>query len=260
MTAFSSAPSRPGRPIARGAIQADRAQLGSRGNVGEVERWVSGAVGAALILHGLRQRSLASLALAAVGGGLLHRGTTGHCQLYDRLGVSTADPRRPALKLGDVHRGILVKRSITVGRPVAEVFSFWRQLENLPRFMLHLQSVKATDDTRSHWVVRGPMGSTIEWDAEIFNEKPNALIAWRSVEGSEIDNAGSVRFQKAPADRGTVVTVELNYEPPGGRIGASIAWLFGEEPRIQIEDDLRRFKEIMEAGEIASVDGQPKGH
>ncbi len=126
--------------------------------------------------------------------------------------------------------------------------------------MLHLQSVQATDATHSHWVVRGPMGSRIEWDAEIFNEKPGELIAWRSVEGSEIDNAGSVRFQKAPADRGTVVTVELNYEPPGGRIGASIAWLFGEEPRIQIEDDLRRFKEIMEAGEIASVDGQPKGH
>ncbi len=169
--------------------------------------------------------------------------------------------RRPSLKWGKaVHRGILIKRSATVNRPIEEVFTFWRNLENLPTFMLHLESVSVTDTNRSHWVVRGPMGSRIEWDAEIFNEKPNELIAWRSLEGSEIDHAGSVRFRKAPADRGTEVLVELNYEPPAGRLGRSIAWLFGEEPRIQIEDDLRRFKQVMETGEIASIDGQSRGH
>lgn len=260
MTAFSSAPPRHARTTARAAVEADRSRPADRRNVGELERWISGAAGAALVFHGLRQRSLASLALAAVGGGLIQRGATGYCQLYDRLGVSTAEAGGPALKRGDVHRGILIKRSVTVSRPVEEVFGFWRHLENLPRFMLHLQSVTSSGPDRSHWVVRGPMGSSIEWDAEIINEKPNELIAWRSVEGSEVDHAGTVRFNRAPGDRGTEVHVELNYEPPGGQFGRAIAWLFGEEPRIQMEDDLRRFKQVMETGEIASVDGQPKGH
>ena len=260
MTTSTSALPRRAHPKVRAAIEADRAFLGQRDNVGEVERWVSGIAGAALVAEGLRHRSLGGLALAAVGGSLLVRGATGYCGLYDRMGISTADSRRPASKWGTrAHHGILVKRSVTVNRPLGEVFSFWRDFENLPRFMLHLESVKVTDATHSHWIVRGPLGSTIEWDAEIFNEKPNELIAWRSLEGSEIDHAGSVRFRKAPGDRGTEVFVELNYEPPVGRPGAAIAWLFGEEPRVQIEDDLRRFKQVMEAGEIATVDGQPKG-
>lgn len=260
MTTFSSAPSRQAHSTARAAVEADEARPVHRPNVGELERWISGAAGAALVFYGLKQRSLGSLALAAVGGGLIQRGATGHCELYHRLGVSTADSRHPALKRGNVHRGILIKRSVTVSRPVEEVYGFWRQLENLPRFMLHLKSVTSTGPDRSHWVVRGPMGSSIEWDAEIINEKPNELIAWRSVEGSEVDHAGTVRFNRAPGDRGTEVHVELNYEPPGGHFGRAIAWLFGEEPRIQMEDDLSRFKQVMETGEIASVDGQPKGH
>lgn len=260
MTTFSSAPPRQAHRTAHAAIEADQSRSAHHQNVGELERWISSAAGAALVFHGLRQRSLASLALAAVVGGLLQRGATGHCQLYHKLGVSTADPRRPSLKRGSVHRGILIKRSITVSRPVDNVFAFWRHLENLPRFMLHLQSVTSSGPNRSHWVVRGPMGSTVEWDAEIINEKPNELIAWRSVEGSEVDHAGTVRFNRAPGDRGTEVHVELNYEPPGGRFRRAIAWLFGEEPRIQMEDDLMRFKQLMETGEIASVDGQPRGH
>ncbi len=262
MTTYASAaPSPSAHPTVRAAIESDRSAPGYERNVGDVERWICGLAGAALVAHGLKHRSLGSLALAAVGGNLLYRGATGHCGFYERLGISTAGVRRPALKWAHgVHRGILVTKSVTVNRPIEDVFSFWRNFENLPRFMRHLESVKQTDATHSHWVVRGPVGSTIEWDAEIFNEKPNELIAWRSLEGSDIDHAGSVRFRKAPADRGTEVHVSLNYEPPGGRLGASIAWLFGEEPRIQIEDDLLRFKQVMEAGEIATVDGQPKGH
>jgi uncharacterized membrane protein len=255
MTVFSSAPPRGAHPTVRAAVEADRSAWGRKANVGEVERWICGIAGAALVARGLTRPSLGSLAMAAVGGSLLYRGATGYCGLYDRLGISTADVQGRGS-----HHGILVKRSVTVNRPVEEAFAFWRDFENLPRFLRHLKSVKATDATHSHWVARGPIGMEVEWDAEVFNEKPNELIAWRSLEGSEVDHAGSVRFRKAPADRGTEVLVELNYEPPGGRLGASIAWLFGEEPRIQIEDDLRRFKQVMETGEIATVDGQPKGH
>jgi len=259
MTAFSSVSgSQHPHPTVRAALESDRAALGSRENVGEIERWISGIAGTALVVRGLKRGSLGGLVLAAVGGSLLYRGVTGHCGLYDRLGMSTAGGRNPALKWArGAHRGVLVTRSVTIDRPVEEVFSFWRNFENFPRFMNHLESVKATDATHSHWVARGPMGMTIEWDAEIFNERPDELIAWRSVEGSEIDCAGSVRFRKA-GDRATDVLVSLNYEPPGGEVGASIAWLFGEEPRIQIADDLERFKQVMEGGETPSAHGLPR--
>jgi uncharacterized membrane protein len=192
--------------------------------VGDVERWVSGIAGAALVAHGLKRRSLGGLVLAAVGGSLFYRGVTGYCGLYDRLGMSTAGGRNPALKWAmGADRAVLVTRSVTVNRPIAEVFSFRRNVENFPRFMRHLESVKATDPTHSHWVARGPMGTTFDWDAEIFNERPNELIAWRSIEGSEIDCAASVRFVKAPGDRGTEVHVALNDELPGGGFGASMA-------------------------------------
>lgn len=247
-------------PTVRAAIAADRSMIGLRENVGEMERWISGAAGAALLVGGLKKGSIGGLALAALGGGLLYRGVTGHCGLYEQLGISTADRWRIGSKgVGDVHRGILVIKTVTVNRPLEEVFSFWRDFANLPKFMKHLESIRVTDSRHSRWIARGPMGTTVEWEAEIFNEKPNELIAWRSLPGSEIDHAGSVRFRKAPGNRGTEVHVELNYEPPGGRLGAAIAWLFREEPRLQIDDDLARFKQVMETGEIATVEGQPKG-
>jgi uncharacterized membrane protein len=261
MTTFQATEaSRSVHPTVRAAVAADRSRIGPHDNVGEMERWISGFAGAALVAEGLKTRSIGGLALAALGGVLLYRGVTGYCGLYDRLGINTACPRRVGFKgLTGVHRGILVVKSVTVSRPVDEVFRFWRDFANFPRFMRHLEKVEVKDDRHSHWVARGPLGTTVEWDAEIFNERPGELIAWRSLPGSEIDHAGSVRFRKAPADRGTEVHVELNYEPPGGRVGASIAWLFREEPRLQIDDDLARFKQVLEAGEIATVAGQPKG-
>ncbi len=227
--------------------------------MGAIERWISGAVGAALVVRGLRRPSLINLALAALGANLIYRGATGYCGLYDRLGLSTVGGRNPVLKWAKgAHRGILVTRTVTVDRPVEEVFSFWRNFENFPSFMHHLASVQRIDETRSHWVARAPMGTTIEWDAEIFNERPDEIIAWRSLPGSEIDCAGSVRFRPAPAGRGTEVHVSLNYEPPDGVLGASIARFFREEPRIQIEEDLARFKQVVEAGESRSIGGQPR--
>ena len=158
-----------------------------------------------------------------------------------------------------VHKGVKVQKSFTIQRSPEECYRFWHDFENLPRFMTHLQSVQKLGENRSRWTAKAPLGTNVSWDAEIINDKPNELIAWRSVEGADIDNAGSVRFRPGPHGRGTEVTVELNYEPPAGMIGATIAKLFGEEPEVQVREDLRRFKQILEAGEIPTIEGQTSG-
>jgi uncharacterized membrane protein len=145
-------------------------------------------------------------------------------------------------------KGIQVEQSITVDATPAALYSFWRKLENLPRIMSHVRSVTVRDDRRSHWIVRGPAGRDIEWDAEIINEVPGELIGWRSVGGAQVDHAGSVHFEPAAGGSGTVVRVVLRYDPPGGKIGAAFAKLFGEDPSQQIKEDLRRFKELIESG------------
>jgi len=144
-------------------------------------------------------------------------------------------------------------------RPRAEVYQFWRQLERLPSFMIHLASVTNVSATRSHWKAHAPGGADVEWDADIVAEREPELIAWRSVDGSEIHNEGSVRFKDAPADRGTEVRVELSYDAPAGAAGAAIAKWFGEEPGQQLTDDLRRFKQVMETGEVVLSDGSLMG-
>jgi uncharacterized membrane protein len=149
---------------------------------------------------------------------------------------------------------IRTKKSVTVGRPVDEVYAFWRDFENFPRFMRHLESVSVVDDRRSHWVAKAPAGKTVEWDAEITEDRPNEMISWRSLEGADVYNAGTVRFQKAPGDRGTEVRVEFEYDPPFGKLGSKIATLFREEPGQQVRDDLRHFKQVLELGEIVVSD------
>jgi uncharacterized membrane protein len=150
--------------------------------------------------------------------------------------------------------GIHVKRSITVGRPREEVYSFWHDLKNLPRFMKHLESVTPMGNGRSHWKAKAPAGSSVEWDAEITADQPNELIAWHSLGNADVRNSGMVRFVDAPGERGTEVHVDLHYDPPGGKIGALFAKMFGEEPGGQIADDLRRFKQVMEIGEVTVSD------
>lgn len=229
-------------------------------NVGQTERWASALVGGGLAIFGLTRRTWGGVVLALVGGSLIYRGSTGHCHMYDALGVNTAgtESDNPLVSV-PANRGIKVEKSVTINKSPAELYSFWKNFENLPRFMNHLESVKTTSEGRSHWVAKAPAGRTVEWDAEIYNEKENELIAWRSLEGADVDNAGSVRFEAAPGGHGTVVKVTLKYDPPGGIIGATIAKLFGEEPSQQIEEDLRRFKQVMEAGETATIEGQPSG-
>jgi uncharacterized membrane protein len=151
------------------------------------------------------------------------------------------------------------RTAITINAAAEEVYRRWRAFERLPEFMYHLESVTPAGDGRWHWVAKGPAGATVEWDAVVTQDVPGQSIAWQSVEGSSVDNAGSVRFQPAPGGRGTEVHVEIDYSPPGGAIGAAVAKVFGEEPNQQIGDDLRRFKQLIETGEIARSDGAPLG-
>ena len=148
-------------------------------------------------------------------------------------------------------RGLRVIDAIRLEQPIDQVFSYWRRLENLPVFMSHLVSVVETSPTRSHWIAKGPAGVTAEWDAEIINEIPNKLIAWRSLPGSEVVTAGSVNFDSVRAGRSTQITVNLQYDPPVGKAGAVVAALFGRAASQTIREDLRRLKMRMEAGEIA---------
>ena len=149
---------------------------------------------------------------------------------------------------------IRTKRSITVNKPVAEVYGFWHNFENLPQFMRHLESVTVTGERRSHWKAKAPAEQSVEWDAETLEDRENEFISWRSVEGSDVFNAGNVRFMPAPGGRGTEVRVELAYDPPFGKLGSKVAMLFREEPGQQVMDDLRHFKQVMETGEIVFSD------
>jgi len=242
-----------------------------RVNVGRVERWLSMAAGGALAAYALQRREVPGGAAAIAGAALLYRGATGHCDVYQALGVNRADGNGARqygtgviadrgsdtrAQLGG-RRGIHVEESVTINRPLRELYRFWRNFENLPKFMNHLDSVSTRDEGVSHWVAKGPAGMRVEWDARIINEVQDKVIGWQSLDGSTISTAGSVNFDEDP--HGTRVTVHLQYNPPGGRLGAAVAKLFGEEPNQTIREDLRRFKQLMEAGEIPTTTGQPSG-
>jgi uncharacterized membrane protein len=156
-------------------------------------------------------------------------------------------------------RTIEVKKSIQINRSPAELYNFWRNFKNLPRFMSNVESVETLGDRRTHWRVKGPAGKRIEWDAEIVEEHPDKLIAWRSLEGAHVENCGTVRFEAAPGGRGSYIRVHVQYTPPGGIFGATVAKLFGREPHQQIHEDLHHLKQIMETGEIITTEGQPAG-
>ncbi|MFD6289651.1 SRPBCC family protein [Streptomyces sp. NPDC060205] len=149
--------------------------------------------------------------------------------------------------------------STTVTRPPDEAYTLWRALERLPEFMVHLDVVRVTGPRTSHWQASAPFGTTVEWDAEITQDVPGELLAWRSVDGADIDNSGEVRFVPAPGGQGTEIRVSLRYELPGGPLGKAAARYFGEEPHQQLDDDLRRFKQIAETGEVVRSEGAPGG-
>lgn len=178
--------------------------------------------------------------------------------LVDSLKLSRGEAPAAAQEEPEA-KGMHVKAAITVRRDRDELYAFWRDFERFPEFMAHLEEVSSTGPDRSHWRAKGPLGMDVEWDAEITEDVPGERISWRSLEGAKVDNSGSVRFVPAPRDQGTEVHIELQYDIPGGSVGSLIAKLFGEEPALQIKDDLRRFKQIVETGEIARSDGAPEG-
>lgn len=227
--------------------------VSSRVNVGPWERGASVVGGLSLLAYVLSRRPRLSLPLALDAGYMLYRGATGHCVMYQMLGIERAG--------FNGHEGIRVEAAVTVNRPREELFRVWRNLENLPRFMHHLESVQMdeSDRGRSHWIARGPLGRTVEWDAEVIEEHENELLVWKSMPGSVVESMGRVEFSEAPAGRGTIVNIRMEYNPPAGSLGAAVARLFGEEPGLQIKNDLRHFKQVMEAGEIATVEGQTSG-
>lgn len=197
-------------------------------------------LGSALKSDQARRPRVAAAAAAVVG--IMALDVRSGEQLRHRPGAAPSSLPRD--------RTMRVQKSITVNRPPEELYRFWRNFENLPRFMRHLESVQVMGETRSHWRAKAPIGTRVEWDAEIINDRPHELIAWRSREGADVDNAGSVHFKRAPGGRGTEVRVEMQYIPPGGVIGATLAKLFGEAPEQQVSEDLRRFKQVMEVGEV----------
>ena len=229
-------------------------------NISQTERLVSAVGGGLLAAAGLKRGSAAGVALALLGGDMLRRAITGHSYAYEALGIRTAEKGQGEETTSVPYElGVRVDQSVTVNQPRAEVFRFWRNLSNLPRFMNHVESVREIDGNRSHWCVKAPAGRTVEWDAAIHNEVENELIAWRSLPGASVDSAGSVQFKDAPGGRGTEIRVELQYNPPGGALGAVLAKLWGEEPSQQIHEDLLRLKQILEAGEVPTTTGQPSG-
>lgn len=224
-------------------------------NVGELERWGTGAAGAVLLGMGLTRRGGWLAALA--GGGLLYRAITGHCHCYEALGIDTHSQSDQTTRGVEAQHGLRADYAITIQKPPEELYRFWRNLENLPRVMRHVESVNSLGGSRSHWKASGPMGVTLEWDAEVINERENALIAWQSIEGSQVHTAGSVHFTPTPHDRGTTVRVEMKYDPPGGKPVAALAHLFGQGLQQDLREDLRRFKQQMEANEIATNQTNP---
>lgn len=215
-------------------------------NLGPVERILSLVGGSALLFWAFARPGRRNAAQVLGGAYLLYRGISGRDPVYRALGIG----RRPGGK------GIDVIQAVTIARPREEVYSFWRDFENLPKVMDHLEEVRIIDGRRSHWKARAPLRLRVEWEAEVTEDRPNELIAWRSLRGSPVQTSGLVRFSDAPEGFGTEVLVHLTYQPPFSSAGAAVARLFGEEPRQQIRDGLRRLKQILETGQVPTLYGQ----
>ncbi|NLX11652.1 MAG: DUF2892 domain-containing protein [Chloroflexi bacterium] len=228
-------------------------------NVARNERLLSLATGAAMAVGGVAKRGWAGAGLLLVGAPMLLRGITGRSYLYKRLGKNRAVVSDTAAVSVPHGQGIRVEKVTTINRPVSEVYAFWRNFGNLPRFMNNLERVDMIDQRRSHWVAKAPANQTVEWDAEIVNEIENEVIGWRTLNSKLVEHAGSVQFKSAPGGRGTEVRVVMEYAPLGGAAGSLVARLFGTAPEQQVDEDLRRLKQILETGDPITVEGQPSG-
>ena len=218
-----------------GSIRPANARHG-RNRSGSIQQWGTAVGGSALAIYGLSRRSAVGLAVAAGGGALAYYAV--------RL-----NPQKQAV----------ARSTIQLNCSAEDAFRFWRDFENLPRFMRHIESVSKTDDRRSRWTAIGPMGKQLRWEAEISDERPNELIAWHSLPNSDIEVHGRVEFRPATGDRGTILDASITYIPPAGALGRSVAKLLGKDPKFLMHMDLRRFKALVETGEIPTTDGQSHG-
>jgi uncharacterized membrane protein len=249
--------------LPRVAIKAirDREESGSshgRVNVGQAERWASGVAGVLLAVHGLRRGTFGGLALSVLGGALAYRGFTGHCQAYEALNIDTTGKRR-ADESEHVFHGVLVKHTMTVNRTPVEIYEFVKDPANHRQYMEDVESVRADADGTWRWAMKGPFGTTWQFRSRLINDEPGRLIAWKSLPGGDLENAGSIRLVQALDGRGTEVTIEVNYEPPAGSFGVAIARLIGHNPDTTVRENLRHLKQIMEAGEVPTIEGQTSG-
>jgi uncharacterized membrane protein len=233
---------------------------GRHQNIGNTERIVSGLAGTSLLVYSAICPKKYKIATAIGGIGLVYRGVRGNSKVYDILGIDRNKGEISANAVVAHKEGRKVVRAVTINENKEILFQFWRDLRNLPKFMEKIESVQILDGNRSHWRAKGPGEKIVEWDSEIYNEIPNELISWRSLPGSDFKHAGTVIFRTAPNNAGTEVKVVLNYVPPAGKLGVAIWKLFRQEPGQQLQEDLRRLKQLMEAGEIPTTEGQPRGN
>lgn len=225
-------------------------------NIGDVQRLVSAIAGIGLIVGGWRRRSLGGGALALGGATLLYRAASGYCPALGAIGFDmrgAQDTNRLGRRKLHTEQATKIRKSIDINRPPNELYRFWRALNNLPKIMSHVESVEVITDRLSHWVIKTTTGlPTIEWDAEIINDVENERIGWRALHDADVDHAGSVEFEPIEGGRKTRVTVTLQYAPIAGRLGTAVAKFIGQDPEFKITDDLQRFKESMEAGNVVS--------
>ena len=220
---------------------------GSETNLGAVQRSASAAAGAALVVVGLRRRTPAGMALAALGGDLLYRSATGYCHLLGALGIDTS---------GRADR-IEIQRSITVQLARGDVYARWRDPATQPLVWGHFARVTNATENAAHWRLDAPLGRTLEWDTRVVEEREGELIRWTSLERADLPNDGSVEFRDAPGDWGTEITLRVRFDPPAGVLGDAVARLIDEPPKLVLEKALRRFKQLAESGEIASTERTP---
>ena len=221
---------------------------------------------------GLMRAASLALELVLLGRSATHGGTRGRrgrlalsgaalaaTMLLDMSAARKQGARQTMGERSTESGALAVEKCITINKSPDECYRFWRNFDHFPDFMQHLESVQKITDTRSHWTAKAPIGASVEWDAEIDADRPGELLSWHSVAGADVDNSGAVRFERAPGGRGTIVRVEMQYKPPGGKAGALVARLFGENPSQQLDGDLRRFKQLIETGEIPTTAGQSAG-
>lgn len=212
-------------------------------NVGSSERIVSTGLGGLLVANGILRGRLPGLLMTAIGGALIYRGVSGFCALYQQLGINSSSMEGERA----ITKGVKIEESVTIRRPAQELYDAWTRWEQLPQILPHIEHVKDLGHGRTRWTARGPLGTSLSWDAEVINQDPGRMVAWQSIGGGDVDTAGSVHFDAADENT-TRMTVSMQYQPPGGRLTAVVAEFLGIGLDRRTREDLQRFKRIMESG------------